>query len=42
MRLGLGEILSSHLRLPLGALFRLLAIWDAVEERFSARLTTWK
>ena len=33
---------STYLRLPLGAPFRSLVVWDWVEERFRERLSLWK
>lgn len=37
-----GRLPSTYLRLPLGARFRSIAIWNQVEERFRKRLTLWK
>ena len=34
----LGTLPSTYLGLPLGALFRSIAVWDGVEERFHKRL----
>ena len=37
-----GNLPSSYLGLPLGALFKSMSAWDGVEERFHKTLTTWK
>ena len=39
---GVGSISTSYLGLPLGAPHKAVGIWDAVEERFRKRLTSWK
>ena len=37
-----GSLPSAYLGLPLGALFKSMATWDRVEERFRKRLIMWK
>ena len=37
-----GKLPSSYLRLPLGASYKLVAIWDGVKERFCKMLSLWK
>ena len=37
-----GSIPTLYLGLPLGARHKAVGIWDAVEERFRKRLTSWK
>ncbi|KAJ9678729.1 hypothetical protein PVL29_020805 [Vitis rotundifolia] len=37
-----GSLSSTYLGLPLGAPFKLVSVWDGVEERFCKRLTMWK
>ncbi|WJZ94813.1 hypothetical protein VitviT2T_013639 [Vitis vinifera] len=37
-----GSLPSTYLGLPLGALFKSVAVWDGVEEHFRKRLTMWK
>ncbi|KAJ9685117.1 hypothetical protein PVL29_017229 [Vitis rotundifolia] len=37
-----GSLPSTYLGLPLGALFKLVSVWDGVEERFRRRLAMWK
>ena len=38
----MGKLPSSYLRLPLGASYKSVAVWDVVEERFQRRLLLWK
>ncbi|KAJ9697657.1 hypothetical protein PVL29_006996 [Vitis rotundifolia] len=37
-----GSLPSTYLGLPLGAPFKLVSVWDGVEERFRKRLAMWK
>ncbi|RVW32661.1 Transposon TX1 uncharacterized 149 kDa protein [Vitis vinifera] len=37
-----GSLPSTYLGLPLGALHKLVAVWDGVEERMRKRLALWK
>ena len=37
-----GKLSSSYLGLPLGASFKLVTIWDGVEERFRKMFLLWK
>ncbi|KAJ9696179.1 hypothetical protein PVL29_008429 [Vitis rotundifolia] len=37
-----GGLSSSYLGLPLGAPFKIVSVWDGVEERFCKRLFMWK
>ncbi|RVW20154.1 hypothetical protein CK203_110425 [Vitis vinifera] len=37
-----GKLPSSYLRLPMGASYKLVAIWDGVKERFCKMLSLWK
>ena len=37
-----GGLPSCYLGMPLGAPFKLVAVWDGVEERFRKRLPMWK
>ena len=37
-----GSLPTTYLGLPLGAQYRLLAVWDGVEERMRKKLATWK
>ena len=38
----MGSLPSTYLDLPLGAPFKLVTVWDGVEERFRRRLAMWK
>ena len=38
----IGSLPTSYLGLPLGASYKSLRVWDAVEERFRKRLSLWK
>ena len=37
-----GGLPACYLGLPLGAPFKLVAVWDGVEERFRKKLAMWK
>ena len=37
-----GSLLSTYLRILLGAPFKFVATWDGIEERFRKRLAMWK
>lgn len=38
----MGKLPSSYLRLPLGASYKPVAVWDGVEEQFRKMLSLWK
>ena len=38
----MGSLPSTYLGMSLGALFKSVAAWDGVEERFRNKLTMWK
>ena len=37
-----GKLPSTYLGMPLGALFKSVAAWDGIEERFKKKLAMWK
>ena len=42
MGCGVGELLTSYLRLPLSASFKSVGVWDGVEKQFHNRLWSGK
>ena len=38
----MGSLPSTYLDLPLGAPFKLVTVWDGVEDRFCRRFAMWK
>ncbi|RVW47606.1 hypothetical protein CK203_073732 [Vitis vinifera] len=42
LRCKVGVLLTSYLGLPLGALYKSVAVWYGVEERFRKRLAIWE
>lgn len=42
LRCKVGVLLTSYLGLPLGALYKSVAVWYGVEERFRKKLAIWE